>query len=108
VPAQVTGALTNVEKGVLAPVALDEVSTKIVAAIDLIASLIPDLRTPHPLTEKKVRGGRTVPREAVLAVIAMVESSGVIRSMNLCEGLISLSPSPDIEITASDIGIVRV
>lgn len=83
VPAQVTGALTNVEKGALAPVALDEVSTKIVAAIDLIASLIPDLRTPHPLTEKKVRGGRTVPREAVLAVIAMVESSGVIRSMNL-------------------------
>ena len=83
VPVQVAGALTNEETATLAPVAVEEVSTKIIAAIDLVASLIPDLRTPHPLTEKKVRGGRTVPREAVLAVIAMVESSRVIRSMNL-------------------------
>jgi len=83
VPAQVTGALTKGEPATLAPVALDEVSTKIVAAVDLIASLIPDLRTPHPSTAKKVRGGRTVPREAVLAVIAMVESSRAIREMNL-------------------------
>lgn len=57
VPVQVTSALTNEKTATLAPVALDEVSTKIVAAIDLIASLIPDLRTPHPSTEKKVRGG---------------------------------------------------
>jgi hypothetical protein len=83
VPAQVTEALTDAKTTTLVPVGVDEVSTKIVAAIDLIASLIPDLRTPHPLTAKKVRGGRTVPREAVLAVIAMVEASGVMRSMNL-------------------------
>jgi hypothetical protein len=83
VPTQVTGALTKGEPPTLVPVALDEVSTKLVAAIDLIASLIPDLRTPIPATEKKVRGGRTVPREAVLAIIAMVESSGMIQSMNL-------------------------
>ncbi|HEY0159335.1 MAG TPA: hypothetical protein VGF28_18765 [Thermoanaerobaculia bacterium] len=83
VPAQVTGALTDEKTSALVPVAPDEVSTRIVAAIDLIASLIPDLRTPHPRTEKKVRGGRTIPREAVLAVIAMVESSAVIRSLNL-------------------------
>jgi hypothetical protein len=82
-PVQVMGALTSGQTATLAPVAVDEVSTKIVAAIDLIASLIPDLRTPHPSTEKKVRGGRTVPREAVLAVIAMVESSEAIREMNL-------------------------
>lgn len=85
VPAQVTGALTNEETATLAPVALHEVSTRIVAAIDLIASLIPDLRTPHPSTEKKVSGGRTVPRDAVLAIIAMVESSAVIKSMNLLD-----------------------
>ena len=83
VPVQVTSALTNEKTATLAPVALDEVSTKIVAAIDLIASLIPDLRTPHPSTAKKVRGGRTVSREAVLAIIAMVESSSLIRSLNL-------------------------
>ena len=83
VPAQVTRALTNEETATLAPVTVAEVSTKIVAAIDLIASLIPDLRTPHPRTEKKVRGARTVPREAVLAIIAMVESSSVMQSMNL-------------------------
>ena len=34
---------------------------------------------------KKVRGGRTVPREAVIAIIAMVESSFAIRSMNLLD-----------------------
>src|SRR4029078_8523347 len=80
---EVTRVLTNQEKATLAPVSVDEVSTKIIAAIDVIASLIPDLRTPHPRTEKKLRGGRTVPREAVLAIIALVESSSVIRSMNL-------------------------
>jgi hypothetical protein len=85
VPAQVTSALTNGEPATLAPVALEEVSTKIVAAIDLIASLIPDLRRPHPSTEKKVRGGRTVPREAVLAIIAMIEAEGAIREMNLLD-----------------------
>ena len=83
VPAQVTGALTDGETSTLVPVAVDEVSTKIVAAIDLIASLIPDLRTPHPQTEKKVRGARTVPREAVLAIIAMVEFSDMMRSTHL-------------------------
>jgi hypothetical protein len=80
---EVTRVLTNKETASLAPVTVDEVSTKIIAAIDVIASLIPDLRTPHPRTEKKVRGARTVPREAVLAVIAMVESSSLIRSMKL-------------------------
>lgn len=85
VPAQVTGALTEGGTATLAPVALDEISTKLVAAIDLIASLIPDLRTPHPATEKKVRGGRTVSREAVLSIIAMVEASSVMRSMNLLD-----------------------
>jgi len=85
VPVQVTGALTKGEPPTLVPVALDEVSTKLVAAVDLIASLIPDLRTPHPATEKKVRGARTVPREAIVAIIAMVESSDVIRSMNLLD-----------------------
>jgi hypothetical protein len=83
VPAEVTSALTEAETATLIPVAVDEVSTKIVAAIDLIASLIPDLRTPDPRTEKKVRGARTVPREAILAVIAMVESSDMMRSTHL-------------------------
>src|ERR1051326_9348392 len=83
VPAQVTGVLTNGETATPVPVAVDEVSTKIIAAIDLIASLIPDLRTPDPRTEKKVRGARTVPRAAVLAVIAMVEPSDMMRSTHL-------------------------
>jgi hypothetical protein len=85
VPAQLTRALTNEETTTLAPVALDEVSTKIVAAIDLIASLIPDLRTPHPRTANQVRGGRTVPREAVVAIIAMIEASDAIRELNLLD-----------------------
>lgn len=37
----------------LAPVAIDELATKVVAAIDLIAAIIPDLRTPHPATARR-------------------------------------------------------
>lgn len=85
VPTQVTSALANADTTALAPVAVDELTTKIVAALDVIAAIIPDLRTPHPSTAKKVRGGRTVPREAVLSIVAMVESSRAIREMNLLD-----------------------
>ena len=63
----------------------DELATKVVAALDVIAAIIPDLRTPHPRTAKKVRGGRTVPRKAVLSIVAMVESSPAIQEMNLLD-----------------------
>lgn len=43
-------------------------------ALDLLASIIPDLRTPHPATSKRVRGARTVSRETVSSIIAMVEA----------------------------------
>lgn len=52
----------------------DEAATKVVAVLDMIAALIPDLRTPHPATAKRVRGARTVSREAVTSIIAMVEA----------------------------------
>lgn len=63
------------------PVALDELTTKVVAALDVIASIIPDLRKPHPATAKKVRGARTVSREAVVSIIAMVEAHPRLQSL---------------------------
>ena len=61
------------------PVAVEELATKVVAALDVIAAIIPDLRKPHPATAKKVRGGRTVSREAVSSILAMVEASPVLQ-----------------------------
>ncbi len=75
VPAQITRALADEETMVLVPVAVAELATKMVAAIDLITALIPDLRKPHPSTKKKVRGARTVPRQAIVAIVAMVEAA---------------------------------
>jgi hypothetical protein len=85
VPVQLSRALADAETNALAPVAIEELATKVVAALDLIAAIIPDLRTPHPATAKKVRGARTVPSEAVLSIVAMVESSRVLQSMNLLD-----------------------
>jgi hypothetical protein len=67
------------------PVALDELTTKVVAALDVIAAIIPDLRKPHPATAKKVRGARTVPREAVVSIIAMVEASETLQNMKVMD-----------------------
>jgi hypothetical protein len=85
VATQISRTLTDKDTTALAPVAVEEVAAKFVAALDLIAALIPDLRTPHPATAKKVRGARTVPREAILSIVAMVESSSVLQSMNLLD-----------------------
>ena len=61
VPAEVISALAAEETRPFAPVTVAELTTKMIAAIDLIAALIPDLRKPHPETKKQVRGARTVP-----------------------------------------------
>lgn len=84
VPAEVTSALAA-ETMPFAPVTVAELTTKMIAAIDLIAALIPDLRKPHPDTKKRVRGARTVPREAIVAIVAMVESSRVLQSPQLVD-----------------------
>lgn len=60
----------------------DEAATKVVAILDMIAALIPDLRTPQPATAKRVRGARTVSREAVTSIIAMVEASPTLQRIS--------------------------
>jgi len=64
-----------------APATLDELTTKVVAALDVVTALIPDLRKPHPSTAKRVRGARTVSREAVTSIVAMVESSPMLQRL---------------------------
>ena len=81
VPAQNGSALTDVERAAPVPVTIDELDTKLVAALDMIAARVPDLRKPHPATAKKVRAGRTVSRQAVSSIIAMVEASPVLQEM---------------------------
>lgn len=74
VPQQLTAALADSEPDALAPLSIDELP-KLMAALDMLAALIPDLRKPHPETARKVRGARTVPREAVVSILAMAEAS---------------------------------
>ena len=74
VPAQVRRALTTADVAALTPVSIEELTTTVIAALDVIEAIIPDLRTPHPATKGKVRGARTVPREAVASIVAMVEA----------------------------------
>ena len=81
VPAREERALTGAAPAAPVPVAVDEMATKVIAALDVIAAIIPDLRTPHPATAKKVRGGRTVSREAVSSILAMVEASPVLQEL---------------------------
>jgi hypothetical protein len=85
VPAQLTRALAVDKTTALSPVAIDELTTTVIAALDVIAAIIPDLRKPHPATAKKVRGGRTVPREAVVSIVAMVEASPAVQEMKLLD-----------------------
>lgn len=85
VSAQLKDALAHADATALHPVAVRELATKIIVALDFIAALIPDLRTPHPATAKKVRGARTVPREAVIAIVAMVESSLDLRNTGILD-----------------------
>jgi len=54
---------------------------KVIAALDVLAAIIPDLRTPHPATVRKVRGARTIPREAVSSIVAMTDASPFLQAM---------------------------
>lgn len=83
VPTQGVSVRTHAETPDIVPVAVEEVSTKVVAALELLAALIPDLRMPHPATAAEVRGARTVSREAILSIVAMVESSHELQGMHL-------------------------
>ena len=58
-----------------------ELAGTIVAALDVIASLIPNLRAPHPTTARRVRGARTISREAVRSIVAAVEALPNLRAL---------------------------
>jgi hypothetical protein len=49
-----------------------QMAVEIVQVLDLIAARL-DLQTPHPSTASHVRGGRTVPREFVVSLLAAAE-----------------------------------
>lgn len=61
VPAQVPSALAA-ETIPFAPVTVAVLTTKMIAAIDLIAALIPDLRKPHPDTKNRSAAPQRSPR----------------------------------------------
>jgi hypothetical protein len=84
VPKQFAAALVTADPEALAPLTVDDLP-KIMAALDVIAALIPDLRKPSPETAKKVRGARTVPREAVVSILAKAESSPSLPKVMNCE-----------------------
>jgi hypothetical protein len=81
VPVQGSRVFDDAETTALVPIAVDELATTLVAVLDRIAAIIPDLRTPHPATEKEVRGARTVPRDAIVSIVAMVEACPALQDL---------------------------
>ena len=57
-----------------------ELAAKVLDVMDMIEERM-ELETPHPSTRSRVRGGRTVPREFVVAMIAAVESVPEMREL---------------------------
>lgn len=60
-----TGAVT-------ARVAADQLAAQVTSIMDMIAERMA-LESPHPSTARRVRGARTVPREFVVGLTALVE-----------------------------------
>jgi hypothetical protein len=59
----------------------DSLAAEILDAIEAIAGRIPRLEMPHPMTAGSVRGGRTVPDEAILSMIAAVEDAPQLQTL---------------------------
>lgn len=68
-----TRDVVPLESSVPALPMVEELAARIINVMDLIAERM-ELETPHPSTRSRVRGGRTVPREFVVALIAAFES----------------------------------
>jgi len=62
--------------------ASDRLASEIAEAIDAIAERIPRLERPHPSSASRVRGARTVSREFIESMMAMVESQAELRAVN--------------------------
>jgi hypothetical protein len=61
----------------------EQLALGVLAVLDRLAASIPDLRPPHPKTARRARGARTVNREAVLSIVAMVEATDRFRNIKV-------------------------
>jgi hypothetical protein len=62
--------------------ASDRLAAEIAEAIDALAERIPRLERPHPSSASRVRGARTVSREFIESMMAMVESQPELQAVN--------------------------
>ena len=60
---------------------MDRIAEQVRAAVEAVAALIPKLERPHPLTRKRVRAHRTVPRAFIVSMIAAVEQLEELRAV---------------------------
>jgi hypothetical protein len=61
--------------------ASDLLAAELLEAIEAIAGRIPQLETPHPMTAGSVRGGRTVPDDAIISMIGAVENAPQLQAL---------------------------
>jgi hypothetical protein len=73
-----TREVVPLESSVPALLSADELAAKIIDVMDMIAERM-ELETPHASTSGHVRGGRTIPREFVVALTAAFESTPEMR-----------------------------
>ena len=63
-----------------ATLSAEQLAAQVIEALDLLSAWMA-LETPHPATARRVRGGRTVSREFVAAMIAAVEADPVLQGL---------------------------
>jgi hypothetical protein len=76
-----TREVVPLESSVPALPKVEELAAKIIEVMDMIAERM-ELETPHPSTSSRVRGARTISREFVVALIAVVESMPEFQKFN--------------------------
>ena len=76
-----TREVVPLESSVPALPKVEELAAKIIEVMDMIAERM-ELETLHPSTSSRVRGARTISREFVVALIAVVESMPEFQKFN--------------------------
>lgn len=60
---------------------METIATRIRAAVDAIGDLVPRLERPHRSTRRGIQAHRTVPREFIVSVIAVIEQVQELRAV---------------------------
>ena len=74
-------AATPADASVPALTEAEQLAAWVAAVLDGVAARIPDLRAPDPESVRRVRGARTISREFMTSMIAMVDTTPAVQAL---------------------------